>query len=35
VILEAILFLDGHKKDMGIVKEYTLYTGRFGLRNIL
>jgi hypothetical protein len=33
VILEAILFLERHKKDIGIVKEYTLR--RFGLKNIL
>jgi hypothetical protein len=33
VILETILFLEGHKKDIGIVKEYTLRI--FGLRNIL
>jgi hypothetical protein len=33
VILEAIFFLERHKKDIGIVKEYALR--RFGLKNIL
>jgi hypothetical protein len=28
VILEAILFLERYKKDIGIVKEYTLHTLR-------